>query len=265
MSLHSLSIINYKSKTNSLNFNLQPENLKSKLNKQRKTSSNSIINKTNVSNTSINLLKQGKFPNIQINLNKKYNITYMYNHHKQPYENMKDKHDHESNFHHSKFNGKTFVSYAGSNVFKSSSNRRIRFNSKDYTNTSLSVMEKEFLKENTEKYKKTTSNQLEKHKERGVSETDKLYKKIFDRPILFKDNMDNEFKLTCKEYDMLYDNNLLKNSEQDENKILVTNRKVWLIKGAIDHLYPKVMTLRTELIRNGFYKSCSFSKSRKIS
>lgn len=260
MSLHSLSIINYKTKNNSLNFNFQHKN------------QSSLVNlKANLSNTSNNLNKQGKLPNIQINLNKKYNITYMYNHHKQPFENMKDKHFHESNFSHGQFKGKTFVSYAGSDVFKSNSNRRIRFNSKDYTNTSLSVLEKEFLKENKEnkensrKTKKISSNQLENQMEKGISETDKLYKKIFDRPILFKDNMDNEFKLTCKEYDMLYENNLLKNSEQDENKILVTNKKVWLIKGAIDHLYPKVMTLRTGLIRNGLYKSCSFSKSRKLS
>jgi len=82
----------------------------------------------------------------------------------------------------------------------------------------------------------------------------KMYKDIFDRPIIFKDSNNKEFKLSDKEYDIIYDNKLADNIEQDENKLLITNKKSWLVKGIIDHVYPKVMIIRTNLVRNGLIK-----------
>lgn len=78
-----------------------------------------------------------------------------------------------------------------------------------------------------------------------------MYKSIFERPIIFKDNSNREFKLSETEYNQIEKADLLENCEKEENKMLITMKKSWLIRGVIDQLYPQIMALRTSLIRKG--------------
>jgi hypothetical protein len=157
--------------------------------------------------------------------------------------------------------------YLISDAFRNKESSRIRVNNIKYNDCNLNEFISHVNRE-TAKYNDSSISNLFQQNSPSIidmkhknslkdiqSKADlKLYKDIFDRPIIFKDINNNEFKISDKEYDLMSDNHLLDNCEQDENKMLIINKKSWLVKGVIDQIYPKVMIIRTNLIRKGIIK-----------
>ena len=165
-------------------------------------------------------------------------------------------------------NGKKIGDYLINDSIKNKESSRVKVNNIKYNDCNLKEFISQVNKETARYNESSISNLFQEENTHGYrnlkpkssmkdiqSKADlKLYKDIFDRPIIFKDINNNEYKITNKEYDIMSENNLLDNCEQDENKMLIINKKSWLVKGVIDHLYPKVMIIRTNLIRKGVIK-----------
>lgn len=183
-------------------------------------------------------------------------INFSYDNSLPSHENMKSKHiadlRKEQNV---KLKG--FYSLNGNLVKECLINNETRAISTGYPSSSINAeLNREsscFIRKKVETTKKSLSVSLASSHFKSKSDFN-VYKCIFERPITFKNNNNREFKLSEPEYSMIERANLLTNCEKEENKILITKKKSWLIKGAVDQLYPQIMALRTNLIRKGLLK-----------
>lgn len=186
--------------------------------------------------------------------------NYSYDNSLPTHENMKSKHIVDLKKSEPKLKIKGFYSLNGSLVKECIINDESRALSTGYTSSNINNLKAELKGESIclsrkkgEAKNKTLTTTLTSGHFKSKSDFN-IYKSIFERPITFKNNNNREFKLSESEYNMIEQANLLTNCEKEENKILITKKKSWLVKGVVDQLYPQIMALRTNLIRKGLIK-----------
>ena len=130
----------------------------------------------------------------------------------------------------------------------------INFNKHSFNNNNNSNIEVKNLKImnaiKDNKKKQLKDNKIIKHsKLPSINE----YNDVFERPLTLFDNNGCEFKISNIDYNLIKACNLINNTNQNENKLLITKKKSWMLKGLVDKLYPKIMKLRIGMIKKGSY------------
>lgn len=239
------------------------------------SSNNALINHTKKLPYTNNLVSNGK-KEVRIELNSNINLqthpnpisisNSAYNNSSDSFQNIKSRYQANYMKKLPKMKLNEYLNFSGSLldefvISDEPTKESLRVNNTNYTVCSLKDFKNDLKKECSiynSKYEKSgkiiKQNNTTKHHYRSKSDFN-LYKSIFDRPILFKNNNSKEFKLSESEFNLIEKADLLKNIEKEENKILMTKKKSWLIKGVVDQLYPQIMALRTSLIRKGLIKN----------